>query len=134
MTRPASWPLVTADDLEGLVDEDVVWPVDADVVNLVLAVGQLHNTVDDAPRVGGQRSFRGLIRGRAADDRSRPLTLARRGLTDPLCSGRRTRLEGDHTCRRGSRRAAATGRLHDDLRGRDGRATGCPQYDDVFAC
>jgi hypothetical protein len=42
-----------ADDLEVLVDEDVVRPVDADVVNLVLAVAQLNNTVDDAPRVGG---------------------------------------------------------------------------------
>jgi hypothetical protein len=38
----------------------VVRPVDADVVNLVLAVAELHNTVDDAPRVGGQRSFRCL--------------------------------------------------------------------------
>ena len=51
-----------ADDLEVLADEDVVRPVDADVVGLVLAVAQLHNTVDDAPRVGGQRSFRRLIR------------------------------------------------------------------------
>jgi hypothetical protein len=29
-------------------------------VDLVLAVAQLHNTVDDATRVGGQRSFRRL--------------------------------------------------------------------------
>ena len=41
--------LIGADDLEVLVDEDVVRPVDADVVDLVLAVAQLHNTVDDAP-------------------------------------------------------------------------------------
>ena len=54
--------LFGADDLEFLVDEDVVRPVDADVVDLVLAVAQLHNAVDDAPRVGGQRSFRRLIR------------------------------------------------------------------------
>ena len=40
----------------------MVRPVDADVVNLVLAVAQMHNTVDDAPRVGGERSFRRLIR------------------------------------------------------------------------
>jgi hypothetical protein len=37
------------DDLEVLADEDVVRPADADVVDLVLAVAQLHNTVDDAP-------------------------------------------------------------------------------------
>jgi len=49
--RPTGHPrLLGADDLEVLVDEDVVRPVDADVVNLVLAVAQLHNTVDDAPR------------------------------------------------------------------------------------
>jgi hypothetical protein len=43
--------LVGADDREVLVDEDVVRPVDADVVDLVLAVAQLHNTVDDAELV-----------------------------------------------------------------------------------
>jgi hypothetical protein len=42
--------LVGADHLEVLVNEDVVWPVDADVVDLVLAVAQLHDTVDDSPR------------------------------------------------------------------------------------
>src|ERR1019366_288097 len=73
-----------ADDLEVLVDEDVVRPVDADVVDLVLAVAQLHNTVDDAPPVGGQRSFRRLVRCRSADDRPRPLTVVRRDLTDLL--------------------------------------------------
>ena len=41
---------IGADDLEVLVDEDVVRPVDADVVDLVLAAAQLHNAVDDAPR------------------------------------------------------------------------------------
>jgi hypothetical protein len=45
--------LLGADDLEVLVDEDVVRPVDADVVDVVVAVAQLHNTVYDAPRVGG---------------------------------------------------------------------------------
>jgi hypothetical protein len=44
----APFLLVGADDLEVLVDEDVVWPVDANVVDLVLAVAQLHDTVDDA--------------------------------------------------------------------------------------
>ncbi len=39
-----------ADHLEGSALEDVVRPVDADVVDVVLAVAQLHNTVDDAPR------------------------------------------------------------------------------------
>jgi hypothetical protein len=47
-------PLVGADDVEALVDEDVVWPVDADVVDLVLAVAQLDNAVDDAAWIGGQ--------------------------------------------------------------------------------
>jgi hypothetical protein len=61
--------LLGADDLEVLVDEDVVRPVDADVMDFVLAAAQLHNTVDDAPRVGGQRSFRRLVRCRSADDR-----------------------------------------------------------------
>jgi hypothetical protein len=76
--------LLGADDLEVLIDEDVVRPVDADVVDFVLAVAQLHNAVDDAPRVGGQRGFRRLIRCRSADDRPRPLTVVRRDLTDLL--------------------------------------------------
>src|SRR6266567_3479331 len=76
--------LLGADDLEVLVDEDVVRPVDADVVDLVLAVAQLHNTVDDTPWVGGQRGFRRLIRCRAANERPRPLTVVRRDLTDRL--------------------------------------------------
>jgi hypothetical protein len=76
--------LVGADDLVVLVEEDVVRPVDADVVDLVLAIAQLHNTVDDGPRVGGQRSFRRLIGCRSADDRPRPLAVARRDLTDLL--------------------------------------------------
>src|SRR6266852_54078 len=96
------WRLVGADDREVLVDEDVVRPVDADVVDLVLAVAQLDNTVDDAARVGGQRSLRRLIRCRSADDRARPLTVVRRDLTDLLCRGRCALLEGDHPCRRGS--------------------------------
>lgn len=36
-----------------LIDEDVVRPVDADVVDLVLAVAQLPNAVDDAPEPTG---------------------------------------------------------------------------------
>src|ERR1700691_4343590 len=49
------WRLVGADDLEVLVDEDVVRPVDADIVDLVLTIAQLHHTVDNSARVGGQR-------------------------------------------------------------------------------
>jgi hypothetical protein len=72
----------------------VVRPVDADVVDLVLAVAQLHHTVDDRPRVGGQRGLGRLIRGRSADDRPRPLTVARRDLANLLGRGRCTFLEG----------------------------------------
>jgi len=79
--------LVGADHREVLVDEDVVRPVDADVVDLVLAVAQLHDTVHDAARVGGQRGFRRLVRGRSADDRARPLLVVRRDL--PGLLGRR---------------------------------------------
>jgi hypothetical protein len=72
------WRLIGADDLEVVVDEDVVRPVDADAVYLILAVAQLYNTVDDAPGVGGQRSFSRVIRRRSANDRARPLLVARR--------------------------------------------------------
>src|ERR1700719_951326 len=118
------WRLVSADGLEVLVDEDVVRPVDADVVDLVLAVAQLHNTVDDASRVGGQRSFGRLVRCRSADDRTRPLAVAHWDLTDLLRRGLCTTLERTHPCRRGSGGAAAGSRLDDDLAGRDGRAVG----------
>ena len=47
--RSGQGALLGADDLEVLVDEDVVRPVDADVVDVVIAVAQLHDTVDDAP-------------------------------------------------------------------------------------
>ena len=62
--------LLRADDFEVLIEEDVVRPVDPDVVDVVLAVAQLHDAVDDAPRVSGQRSFGRLIRGCSADDRA----------------------------------------------------------------
>src|SRR5436190_11362318 len=90
---------IGADDLEVLVDEDVVRPADADVVDLVLAVAQLHNTVDDAPWVSGQRGFRRLVRSSSGDDRSRPLTVVRWDLADLLRRGRCTALEGNHRCR-----------------------------------
>ena len=78
------WWLVGTHDLEVLVDENMVRPVDANGMDLILAVAQLHNTVDNAPRIGGQRSFRRLIRCRSADDRPRSLTVVRRDLTDLL--------------------------------------------------
>jgi len=65
--RPAV-ALLGADDLEVLVDEDVVGSIDADVVDLVLAIAQLHNSVDDSPRVRGQGSFRRLSCRRSAND------------------------------------------------------------------
>ena len=61
--------LLGADHLEVLVDEDVVWPVDADVVDLVFAVAQLHDAVDNPPGVGRQRSLRRLVGCRSTDDR-----------------------------------------------------------------
>jgi hypothetical protein len=61
--------LVSADDGEGPVDEDVVRPVDADEVHFVFAVAQLDDTIDDAARVGGKGSFRCIVRRRSADDR-----------------------------------------------------------------
>src|SRR6266550_5876548 len=76
--------LVGADDVEVLVDEDVVRPVDADVVGFVLAIAYLDNTVDDSALVGGQCGFGRLVRCRSADDRPRPLTVVRRDLADLL--------------------------------------------------
>ena len=76
--------LVGAEDLEVLADEDVVRPVDADVVDLVLAVAQLHNAVDDAARVGGQCSLGRLVGGRSADDRPGSLAVVGWDLTDLL--------------------------------------------------
>jgi hypothetical protein len=85
--RPATTSLVLragepmgAYDLEALVDEDVVRPVDANRVDVVLAVAQRHNTVDGASRVGGQGSGLGLVRQRVgvvrAQDRRWPSTRA----------------------------------------------------------
>src|ERR1700694_780566 len=125
--------LVGTDDLEALVDEDVVRPVDADVVDLVLAVAQLHNTVDDASRVGGQRSFGRFVRCGSADDRARALAVARWDLTDLLRRGLCTTLERDHPGRRGTCRSAAASRSHDDLACRDGGSTGRSKYEDAYA-
>ena len=59
----------------------MVGPVDADVVDLVLAVAQRHDTVYDAARVGGQRRFGRLVRGGSADERPGPLRVVRRSDT-----------------------------------------------------
>jgi hypothetical protein len=82
---PPSWPpnsccssaassgpceLFGADDLEVLADEDVVRPVNADVVDVVLAVAQLHDTVHDAAWVGSERGFGRPVGCRSADDRA----------------------------------------------------------------
>jgi hypothetical protein len=61
--------VVGTNNLEVLVDEDVVRPVDADVVDLVVAAAQLYDTIDDSSWIGGQCSFGRLIRFRPADDR-----------------------------------------------------------------
>src|SRR5271154_3712543 len=106
--------LVGADHLEVLVDEDVVRPVDADVVDLVLAVTQLHDPVDDSTRVGRQRSLRRLVGCRSADDRPRPLALTGGYLTCLLGRFGCTPLEGDHGCRRGRLRSGVAG-LHEHL-------------------
>src|ERR1700742_1657361 len=58
--------IVGADDLEVAVHEDVVGPVDADVVDLVITVADGYDPVDDATRVDAQRGFRPLVRGSAA--------------------------------------------------------------------
>jgi len=52
------------------VDEDVVRPVDADVVDVVLTIAYRHHSIDDPSRVGGQRGFGCLVGGGPADDRS----------------------------------------------------------------
>ena len=72
------------DHLEARALEDVVGPVDADVVDVVLAVAQLHHPVDDGPRVSSQGGFGRIVRRRAADDRPRPSAPVGRDLTDLL--------------------------------------------------
>jgi hypothetical protein len=127
------WRLKGAADLEVVADEDVVRPVYADIVNLIFAATQFHDTVDDAPRVVSQRNFGRLVRFRSADDRPRPLTVVGWDLTDLLCRGRCTALEGDHSCRRGSRGSALASSLHNNLAGRDGRSIDYPEYEHAVA-
>ena len=56
-------------------------PVDADVVDLVLAVAQLHNSIDDVAWVGQQGGFGSLVRGGSAEDRAGSLLVAGGDLT-----------------------------------------------------
>jgi hypothetical protein len=86
--------LIGADDLEVLIDEDVVWPVDADVVDLVFAIPQLHYTVDDSSRIRREGCFRRLIGCRSADDRPRSLAVTGGDLTGLLCRFGCTSLKG----------------------------------------
>src|ERR1700745_717284 len=120
-----AWRLVGgADDLEVRVDEDVVWPVDANVVDLVVAVAQFHHAVDDAAGVDGQGRFGRLVCGRSAGERPRSLRVVRRDRADRLGGALLALLVGDRLPSGG--RCAGAGRLPDALGGRDGRAVGRP--------
>src|SRR4051812_11675607 len=90
--------LVSALDLEGRADENVVGPVHADVVHFVLTVAQLDDPVDDPARVGRERGFGGSGRGGAAHDRAGSFGVARRDLANLLDRGRYAALERDDTC------------------------------------
>ena len=70
------------DDLEARALEDVVRPIDADVMDVVLAVAQLRDSVDYGPRVSGERSFGRFVRCCTADDRPRPRAPISRDLAD----------------------------------------------------
>jgi len=130
-TAGVSLRLLGADDLEVLVDEDVVGPVDADGVDFVLAVAQLHHTVDDSSRVRGQGGFGGFRSCRSDLDCPRPLGVAAGDRSHLLRRGRRTLLEGDHRCGRGRLRSAPG--LHNDLGRLDGCRADGPDDEDVGA-
>ena len=57
LVNAATLSPLRADHLELLGHEDMVRPVDADEVDFELPIAQLHNTIDDATGVSGQRSF-----------------------------------------------------------------------------
>jgi hypothetical protein len=71
-----------ADYFEVVVDKDVVGPVDADVVDLVVAAAQFHDSIDDAARVGQQGGFGGFVRGGSAEDGAGSVLVAGRDLTN----------------------------------------------------
>jgi hypothetical protein len=77
--------VVGADYFEVGVDEDVVGPIDANVVDLVVAVAQFHDSIDDAPWVGQQGGFGGLVRGGSALNGAGSLLVAGRDLPDGFC-------------------------------------------------
>src|SRR3954464_9074238 len=71
----------------------MVGPIDADDVDVVLAVAQPHDTVDGASRVGSDRCRLGLVSQRAGDQRARAWTPVRWDLTDWRRRTRVTALE-----------------------------------------
>jgi hypothetical protein len=84
-------------------------PVDPDVVDLVVAVAQPDDTIDDAAWIGCKGGLRCLARGGAADDRAGALLVVGRDLADRLRGAGRSARKGND--RRGRVRGA--GRLLD---------------------
>jgi hypothetical protein len=76
--------LVGSEHFEVLADEDVMRPVDADVVDLVSAVAQLDDPIDDAAGIDREGGLRRFACGGAADDRAGALLVVRRDLADRL--------------------------------------------------
>src|SRR5579863_4902626 len=105
-------------------------PVDTDVVNVVFAVAQLDDAVDDATRICRERCLRCLVGGSAADDRAGPLAPVRWDLTNLLRCGRGTALEGNHWGSR--RRQSWSGVVADDLACLHGRTADRSQDKDAL--
>lgn len=80
----------------------MVGPVNANVVNVVLAVAELDHTIDDPTGVGRQRGFGCFVGCRSTHDGPRPLTPVRGYRADLFRRGRCTLLEGNHLRGRGS--------------------------------
>jgi hypothetical protein len=116
-----------------VADEDVVRPIYGDIVNLIVAVTEFHDAVNDAPRIVSRRNVGRLVRFRSANDRPRALTVIGSDLTDLLCLRWCTALEGNLPCRRRSHRSGPIGRLQDDMAGRDGRYVDYPKYENAVA-
>jgi hypothetical protein len=88
--------LIGSEHLEVLADEDVMRPVDPDVVDLVFAVAQPDDTIGDAARIGCKCGLRRLACGGAADDRAGALPVVGRDLADRLRgAGRSARKRND---------------------------------------
>src|SRR5665213_1377122 len=88
-----------ANGCEARGDEYVMRPIHAGVMDVVLAVAQQRDTVDDGTRIGGKRSLGRLARRGSADDCALTLTPVRWDLTDLLSVGRSALLERDHRAR-----------------------------------